>query len=123
MARIAFFTEKLPSLDGRSSTDAVEGAIANYSFELIRSLADQQHDVRVLSTYREGEAIPEGSSRLQIIRPFRSWSWLEIPRLIPTLLEFQPDVLHFIQPHGEALTGWTNAMTAVPSLAPLIGRP
>lgn len=123
MARIAFFTEKLPSLDGRSSTDAAEGAIANYSFELIRSLADQQHDVRVMSTYREGEVIPEGSTRLQIIRPFRSWSWLEIPRLIPTLLEFQPDVLHFIQPHGEALTGWTNAMTAIPSLAPLIGRP
>jgi glycosyltransferase involved in cell wall biosynthesis len=118
MAKIAFFTERLPTADC-SDSDPVAG----FAYELIRSLADQQHDIRVFSTYREGAELPESHPRIQIARPFRSWSWLELPKILPMLLEFQPDVLHLIQPRGEALQGFTNAMSALPGFAPLIGRP
>ncbi len=118
MARLAFFTEVLPhSLASR------EIEIVDYSYELMVSLADQQHDVRVFSTYREGDALPPSHPRLQILRPFRKWGWLELPRLIPVLLEFQPDILHFIQPRREAFSGLTNATSALPGLASVLGRP
>lgn len=119
MARLAFFTERLPPADrARSSSE-----ITDFSYDLMTSLADQQHEVRVFSTYREDDTLPASHPRLQILRPFRRWSWLEVPRLIPILLDFQPEILHFIQPRAEAFSGLTNAMTALPSLAPLIGRP
>lgn len=114
MAKIAFFTERLPP-----DTDPIAG----FSFELIRSLADQQHEIRVFSTYREGAELPAKHPRIEILRPFRRWSWLELPRLLPLLLDFQPDVLHMIQPRNEAFGGLANAMTAIPGFGPLIGRP
>lgn len=116
MARLAFFTELLPQAG--SADDVTE-----FSYAVMTSLADQQHDVRVFSTYRESDGLPPSHPRLQILRPFRRWSWLEIPRLLPILLEFQPEILHFIQPRREAFGGFTNATTALPALAPAIGRP
>lgn len=113
MARVAFFAERLPP-------DA--DPIATFSFELMRALAEQQHDVRVFSTFREGAEMPPSHPRLEILRPFRKWSWLELPRLIPLVLEFQPQIIHIIQPRAEAIAGFTNAMSALPSLAPLAGR-
>lgn len=118
MARLAFFTEVLPASDRIDDHE-----ITDFSYGLMTSLADQQHDVRVFSTYREGENLPASHPRLEIVRPFRKWSWLELPRLMPILLEFQPEILHFIQPRREAFSGLTNAMSALPGLAPLIGRP
>jgi glycosyltransferase involved in cell wall biosynthesis len=120
MAKIAFFTEKLPST---SNLTPDADPVAGFAFELIRSLADQQHEIRVFSTYREGFDLPEKHPRIEIIRPFRSWSWLELPKVLPLLLDFQPDILHLIQPRGEALQGLTNAMSALTGFAPLLGRP
>ena len=120
MARIAFFTERLPG--NREETDA--DPIAGFSFDLMLSLADQQHDVSVYTTYRADEVGLETSHpRMQVLRPFRKWGWLELPRLIPILMEFRPEILHLIEPRAESLRGWTNAMGAIPSFAPLIGRP
>lgn len=115
MARIAFFSERLPT----GSFDAITA----FSYGLMTTLADQQHDVRVFSTYREGENLPPVHPRLQILRPFRNWGWLEIPRLIPILLEFQPELIHIVQPREETLRGLTNALTALPAMAPVMGRP
>lgn len=120
MARLAFFSERLPSAD---RLNARTEEITAFSYDLMLSLADQQHDVRVFSTYRDDDLLPASHPRLQILRPFRRWSWLELPRLMPILLDFQPEILHFIQPRNEAFSGLTNAMTALPTLAPLIGRP
>lgn len=122
MARLAFFTEQLPGAGSVSRSLAGTESI-DFSYGLMISLADQQHEVRVFSTYRENDPMPPSHSRLQIVRPFRKWSWLEIPRLIPILLDFQPEILHFIQPRKEALGGLTNATSVLPSLGPLIGRP
>lgn len=113
MARIAFFTEHLPPDDD---------PISHFSFDLIQMLAEQGHEIRVYSTYRPGEELPSHHPRIQILRPFKSWSWLEIPRLMPLLLDFQPDVFHIIQPRLEALKGLTNAMTALPPVARLFGK-
>lgn len=114
MAKIAFFNERLPP-----DSDPVSG----FSYELIRSLADQQHDVRVFSTYRAGEELPSAHPRIEIFRPFKSWSWLEVPRVIPLLMDFHPDIIHVIEPRAEALRGLSNAAHALPALAPLLNRP
>jgi len=113
MARIAFFTEHLPPDDD---------PISHFSFDLIQMLAEQGHEIRVYSTYRAGENLPTHHPRIQILRPFKSWSWLEIPRMMPLLLDFQPEVFHIIQPRLEALKGLTNAMTALPPVARLFGK-
>jgi hypothetical protein len=113
MAKIAFFTERLPP---------ISDAIAEFSYDLIRSLAEQQHEIRVFSTYRPEDSLPPSHPRIEILRPFRSWSLLEVPRLLPLLMDFQPDILHIIQPRAEALRGITGAMSALSGLAPLIGR-
>jgi len=110
-ARIAFFTERLPPDD--------KDPISVFSYELMRSLAEQQHEIRVFSTYREGAALPPAPSRLEILRPFRRWNWFELPRVVPILMHFRPDILHVIQPRAEALEGFTNAMSALPGLVPL----
>ena len=112
MARIAFFTERLPP-----DPDPAAG----FAFELMRSLAEQQHEILICSTYRAGENTPALHSRMELIRPFRSWSWLEVPRLIPLLMQFRPEILHLIQPRAEALRGFTNAMTAIPALSAVLG--
>jgi hypothetical protein len=114
MSRIAFFTESLPP---------DEDPISSFSFDLVKTLADQQHEVRVFSTYVEGGSLPAPHSRIEILRPFRNWGWLELPKMLPLLLDFQPDVIHLVQPRAAALRGWTNAMTALPSFSPLMGRP
>ncbi len=112
MARIAFFLEDLPPSDD---------AIARFSWELIRGLADQQHEIHVFSTYRANADLPDKHPRIEILRPFRDWGVMEIPKALPPLLSFRPEVLHVIQPHGRAIRGWSNAMALIPGLAPLLG--
>lgn len=114
MARIAFFTESLPPNGD---------VIGRFAWDLIQALAEQEHEIRVFSTYREGEELPESHPRIEIVRPFRKWSLLELPKAVPLLLAFKPDVLHLIQPHQEALSGFSNAMEIVPALRSVIGNP
>jgi hypothetical protein len=114
MARIAFFIEEIPP---------TEDVIATFAWDLIRSLADQQHEIRVFSTYREGGRLPEPHPRIEILRPFKRWNVLELAKLTPLLMQFRPEILHLIQPHKNALTGLTNAMSFIPTLAPLLGGP
>jgi hypothetical protein len=113
-ARIAFFSERLPP-----DSDPIAG----FSYELMRSLADQQYEVHVYSTYRPGDELPPPHPRIMVTRPFQHWSWLEVPRLLPLLMDFRPDILHVIEPRAIALKGLTNALTALPVLSPILGRP
>lgn len=114
MARVAFFTERLPP-----HTDPIAG----FSYDLIRSLAEQQHEALVLSTFRPDDRLPLSHPRIEILRPFRRWSWLELPKVLPLLLQFHPDILHAVQPRAESLSGLTNAFHALPSLLPLLKKP
>ncbi len=114
MARIAFFTENLPP-------DA--DFIARFSYDLMLSLADQQHDIRVFSTYRHGRELPPAHPRIEVLRPFRNWSWLELPQVAPLLMQFRPEIIHIVQPHAQALSGWTNAMNALPGFKFMLGDP
>lgn len=119
MAKIAFFDERLPApkASSRVSIDSGESdSIARSSFDLALSLADQQHEIRIFSTYRPEDELPPTRGRLEIVRPFRKWNWLEIPRLVPMLMEFQPDILHIIEPRAESLKGFTNALDALIAL-------
>jgi glycosyltransferase involved in cell wall biosynthesis len=111
MARVAFFTENLPPQ---------ADLIGHFAYDLMRSLGDQGHELKVFTTYRQGQEIPPPHPRIEILQPFRRWSWTEIPRILPLLLQFQPEILHIIQPHADALRGLTNAMGAIPSLTPFL---
>jgi glycosyltransferase involved in cell wall biosynthesis len=116
MARVAFFTERLPP-DSHP--------IARFSYELMQTLVDQGHEIRVFSTYREGAESPASdgqANRLMILRPFKTWGWLELARTIPLLIDFQPDILHFIQPHKEALGGLSNVMSILPALGKFLDQ-
>lgn len=114
MARIIFFAEKLPP---------AADAVSRFAFDLIRSLADHQHEIRVFSTYEPHIAPPPTPAHVEILRPFKKWSWLEVPAVVPLAMEFRPDILHFIQPRELALEGWTNATTALAGIGPLVGKP
>jgi glycosyltransferase involved in cell wall biosynthesis len=115
MARIAFFTESLPP-----SGDV----IGRFAWDLIYSLANQQHEIRVFSTYRsEHQILPPSHPRIEILRPFRKWGLLELPKILPSLMSFRPEVIHVIQPHDESLMGLTNAMDLLPALKPVLGKP
>ncbi|HVK61476.1 MAG TPA: hypothetical protein VM432_08000 [Bdellovibrionales bacterium] len=111
MARVAFFTER------------IDDSIGTFAFDLMSGLADQQHDLRVYTSFNEDDELPQTHPRIQLIRPFRKWSWLELGPLVPLLLEQQPEILHFIQPHDRALEGLTNAMSAIPAMAPFLQKP
>ena len=113
MARVAFFVESLPP-----TTDL----IARFAFGLARSLAEQSQEMLLLSTFRPGHSDPPRHRNLAVAFPFRDWSWVEAARALPALTRFQPDIVHFIQPHGEALEGWTNAMVLLPSLVNAAAR-
>ena len=114
MAKIAFFTESLPPS---------EDLISNFAYDLICNLADQQHEITIFSTFRHGGPLPPARPRIEILRPFKKWSWFELPRLLPILAQLRPDILHVVQPRAEALDGLTNAMNAIPGFARVIGRP
>lgn len=114
MARIAFFTERLPP---------DQDPISRFAFDIILSLADQGHEVCVLSTYYPEQDLPPSHPRIELLRPFRKWGWTELPRVIPILLQFKPEIIHVIQPHAESVRGLTSAMNAIPGLAKIVGSP
>ena len=108
MAKVAFVIESLPP-----TSDLISG----FAFSLARSLADQQHDVLALSTYRPGHPGPRPAGNLSCATPFSKWNWIEAAKAGRIFAAFQPDILHLVQPHAEALTGVTNAMSALPPIA------
>ena len=114
MARIAFFAERLPP---------DPDPIAGFSFELMCNLADQQHDVRIFSTFLDDQPAPPVRPRVEILRPFRRWNWFEFLRIVPVLLEYRPEIIHVIQPRAETLQGLTNALSLLPGFVPLVGKP
>ncbi len=96
MAKIAFFTERLPTNDDD---------ISLFSGALIQSLADQHHDIRIFTTDDDSNW-PAPHSRIEIVRPFRKWSWWETAKLIPMLAIDSPEIIHLIQPRHQSLVSF-----------------
>jgi hypothetical protein len=116
--RIAVFTEVLPPANDE---------IAHASFDLLRALAEQQHEIRIFSTYyaRDDERgqIPPTQNRIEVLRPFKNWSLFEIPRLLPLMLDFKPELIHVIHPRAQMMNfGWAKLAGALPALARLNNR-
>lgn len=120
MARVVFFSERLQTPGDQ---------ISAFAFDIIRGVAASAHQVHALSTYDRAhphldlQHPSEQPLDFEILRPFEKWSWFEVPRLIPILMRLRPQIMHFIQPHAEALAGWTNAMSVLPALQPVLGNP
>jgi glycosyltransferase involved in cell wall biosynthesis len=112
MARVAFFTESL--------TDSLIGQL---SWEIVQTLCEQNHEVKVITSSDQNlDGLPTHRN-LHIVQPFRRWSWLESIPVVPMLLEFRPDILHFAQPRGVRLQGWVNGMNILGATHAMLGRP
>lgn len=114
MARIAFFSERLPNRDDD---------ISLFSFGLIQSLADHHHDIRVYST-NDDRLWPISHSRIEVVRPFKRWNWWEALKLIPLLAIDAPEIIHFVQPRLESVKGFgPSPLNFFAALANLPTRP
>lgn len=84
MARVTVLTDRLP--DDRSWKGPC-------GWEIIRSLAESQHDVTVYTT-ENPECINVTHPRLNIARPAKSWSVDKLPKWTQAILVSQPEILH-----------------------------
>lgn len=61
----------------------------------INGLAESQHEIKVIT--QQNCLPPAGlSGRVSWAQAMRTWSWLEFPRLVQTLMPFSPQLIHGI---------------------------
>lgn len=84
MAKVAVLTDRLPN------DPSWKGA---YTWEIIRQLAESQHEVRVFMT-DDPDQIPFTHSRLTLARPAWSFGAERLPKWAQALIAFQPNVIH-----------------------------
>jgi hypothetical protein len=53
------------------------------------------HKVRILTTYSPANEDFEPPKKLEYLMPFRTWSILELPKIVLSTHGFSPDVVHF----------------------------
>lgn len=74
-----------------------------------KSLQQQKQDVTILTT--RGQDF-ESPPHIMVLTPFRKWSLLEGARLIPRLIQWNPDVVHFFyadEKHHPRAAQWVVA--------------
>lgn len=103
MARVLVLTDRQPS------DPDWKGAFA---WSLIRSLADSQHQVLVLTTV-DIDTIEISHPRLTIARPAKSWQALYFPKFLQAIMMFRPEVIHTFVGRPSRLPG---ALTVWPYL-------
>lgn len=107
MARLLVLTDRLPGdLDWKGA----------FTWDLIRSLAESQHQVLALTTEDPGE-FNVSHPRLTIARPGKSWGVQYLPKFLQAILLFQPDVVCTITPKNslqlKGLTIWPYLQSAL----------
>ncbi len=93
MARVLVLTDRQPA------DFEWKGAFA---WDLIRSLAESQHQVLVLTTEDPGQ-IEVSHPRLTIARPAKSWGVQNLPKFLQAILMFRPEVICTITPQASSL--------------------
>lgn len=86
---------------------------------LAQGLHDQRQDV-LLITSRDAEIDQVPS--FPLMTPFRKWSPLEAVKIFPRILQFNPDVIHFVFSQEKSVVRWAHwmlapALSAVPNKA------
>ena len=99
MSKVALFIETWPEHNNLH---------AKVYTQLINELASCQHDILVVT--RISGHTPELHGNAQIVEPMKRWKFWEIAKLLPTLISFKPQVIHFVQPE---LFGTTSATSIV----------
>lgn len=94
MARLAVLTDRLPG------DRDLKGA---YAWEIIRALAESQHEVTVFTTH-DPERIDVSHPRLNVARPANAFTVDKMPRWTQALLTCRPEVIHTFAP--AARTAW-----------------
>jgi hypothetical protein len=105
----------LAIIDRPPADPSWKGAAA---WKMIHSLAESQHEVRVLTTLAP-ESVACEHPRLTVTRPVRSWKAAELPRLMQAIWAYQPDIIHTfsLQPSSLwpslAVWPWLTGITKV----------
>lgn len=115
MAKVLVLTDRTP-LDHEW-----KGA---FGWDLIRSLAESQHQVLVLTT-EDLDQIHVSHPRLTVARPAKSWGLQYLPKFIQAVFMFQPEVIFTLSPKAgknfSGLTIWPYLDAAI-SVMPKIQR-
>lgn len=109
--KIIIFSESLPNHD----------LLGAYAYSLGLALAEQQHEVKIISTKGPVFARTDRCNTLKILYPFKNWSPLELVKILPLFLEFQPQVIFFIQPHIKK--SLINVFHFLPHALPIMNTP
>lgn len=112
MARVLLVT---PSLPPSPEPESLLG------WRIANTLAESQHDVKVLTGQHGFEAFPEYHQRVEVLQIFRRWSLLELPRLFPLWLQWRPEVLHLLPPPRPKSLWYSLPM--IPGAFPMLQRP
>lgn len=105
MSKVVFFNESLPS-----DTEM----LAQVSYDLIRAMRSNQHEITVFSSFRGVETL-ETSSPFEMEFPIRRWQLWELPFVLHKLNRVRPNLVHIIQPHREEYKNWFHFLKVLPA--------
>lgn len=89
MSKILVFTDRTPH-----AGDPFSSLVWNQ----LEQLAQSQNDVTVVTHSDGDEAFDDIPGRIQVLRPWRHWGPLNLPKLLFLLQAERPDWLHLIEP-------------------------
>ncbi|MCB0385855.1 MAG: hypothetical protein KDD43_10725, partial [Bdellovibrionales bacterium] len=112
MARVLLVTPNLPP------SPEPESLLA---WRLANTLAESQHQVKILTGPHHYAEFPEFHSRVEVLQIFKRWSLLELPRIFPLWLQWRPEVLHLLPPPRPKPLWYSLPMT--PGAFPMLPRP
>lgn len=67
---------------------------------LVQSVAECNFQVRVLTTWEEGQEVNFIHKNVEILQPFQKWNIFEIGAILRVVQGFSPDLVHFIYSPG-----------------------
>jgi hypothetical protein len=85
--RIAFLYDNSPTCD--TALDLV-------AYGWIGGLVESQHQVKVVTSRHHSPPPTLSHPRLEWAQAMNRWSWLEVPRLLKTVMPFDPQLIHLV---------------------------
>lgn len=89
MSRIILFSPSLPP------SPEPEALLA---WRLANSLAESQHEVKIVTGHHAFPQYPTFHSQVEILQAFKSWSIFELIKILPLLIQWHPQAFHLIPP-------------------------
>ncbi len=88
MAKIVVFSDAI--IEGHART--------HFSRQIVNHAAETANEIYFVTHNNEEDDLSGYHPKVQILRPFRSWTILEAAKLLPILFQLKADIFHFVQP-------------------------